>query len=159
MPRVGKAPTERDLNDVFEIELNFIGCQRVGEPIERLLQLGFEIFENGYDFFNSRLVDHTVRSIDEQMDIFVKFEVRRKLHCCLIADPFRPFDRYGSVACERFSREPFQRNTEPFRGVFPLLKYSHIDRRVLGDYGMQLAIMEIVESVARIADFTGGRSE
>ena len=38
--------------------------------------------------------------------------------------------------------EPFQRNTEPFRGVFSFLKYSDIDRRVLSDYGMQLAIMD-----------------
>src|SRR5262245_12650408 len=45
----------------------------------------------------------------------------------------------------RFARtfaQPFQRNTEPFRGMFPLLKYSHFDRRVLSDYGMQLAIVD-----------------
>ena len=37
--------------------------------------------------------------------------------------------------------EPFPRNTEPFRGVFSCLKYSDSDRRVLSDYGVQLAIM------------------
>src|SRR5258708_32646399 len=39
LPILGKTPTERDLNDVFKVKLNFIGCQRVGKPIERLLQL------------------------------------------------------------------------------------------------------------------------
>src|SRR6478672_11281799 len=80
MPRVRQAPTERDLNDVFEVELNFIGCQRIEKPIERLLQLFLKFFENVYDSFNSRLVYHTVRSIDEQTDIVVKFKFRRKFH-------------------------------------------------------------------------------
>ena len=51
MARVGKAPTERDLNDVFEVKLNFIGSQSIGESIERLLELGFEIFENSPQLF------------------------------------------------------------------------------------------------------------
>jgi hypothetical protein len=80
MPRVRQAPTEGDLNDVFEIQLNFIGCQRIEKPIERLLQLFLKIFENVYDSFNSRLVYHTVRSIDEQTDIVVKFQFRWKFH-------------------------------------------------------------------------------
>ena len=50
MPRVRKAPAERDLNDVFEVELNLIGCQRIGESIERRLQPGFKIFEDVYGF-------------------------------------------------------------------------------------------------------------
>jgi hypothetical protein len=40
------------------------------------LELGFEIFENVHNFFNSGLVDYTVRSIDEQMEIVVEFEFR-----------------------------------------------------------------------------------
>src|SRR6267378_1010736 len=80
MPRVRKAPTERDLNDVFEVELNFIGCQRIGESIERLLQPGFKIFEDVYDFLNSRLVDHTARSIDEETNIVVKLNVWSQFH-------------------------------------------------------------------------------
>jgi len=72
VPGVGKTATERDLNDVFEVELNFIGCQRIGKSIERLLQLCFEIFEDVYDSFNSRFVDHTARPIDEQTYVVVK---------------------------------------------------------------------------------------
>ena len=88
MARVGKASTERDLNDVFEVKLNFIGSESIEKSIERLLELGFEIFENVHNFFNSRLVDHTVRSIDEQMEIVVEFEFRWKFHRSLTADPF-----------------------------------------------------------------------
>src|SRR6266481_2240571 len=80
MPRVGKAATERDLNHVFEVELNFIGCQRIGESIKGLLQLCFEIFEDVYDSFNSRLVDHTARPIDEQTYIVVKLNVWWQFH-------------------------------------------------------------------------------
>ena len=76
MPSVGKPSTERDLNDVFKIKFHFIGCQTVQKSIERLLQLGFEIFENRHNLFNSRLVDHTMRSIDEETNVFVKLDVR-----------------------------------------------------------------------------------
>jgi hypothetical protein len=68
------------LNDVFEVKLNFIGCERIGKPIERLLQLCFEIFEDRYDSFNSRLVDHTARPIDEQTYVVVKLNVWRQFH-------------------------------------------------------------------------------
>src|SRR5215211_6788971 len=80
MPCIGKTPTEGNLNDVFEVEIMCIGCQRVGKAIERLLQLGFKIFENRYNFLNSRLVDHTARSKDEQTDFFVKLDVWRQFH-------------------------------------------------------------------------------
>jgi hypothetical protein len=36
MPCVREPTTERELNDVFEIELNFIRSQRIREAIERL---------------------------------------------------------------------------------------------------------------------------
>jgi len=71
---------EGNLNYVFEVELNFIGCQRIGESIERLLQLCFEIFEDVHDFFNSRLVDHTARSINEQTYIVVKLNFWWQFH-------------------------------------------------------------------------------
>jgi hypothetical protein len=31
---------ERNLNNVFEIEFNFMGCQGIGKPIERRLLNG-----------------------------------------------------------------------------------------------------------------------
>ena len=43
---------QRKLNHVFEIELNFIGGQRIGEPIERPFQPGFKVFENTFHFFS-----------------------------------------------------------------------------------------------------------
>src|SRR5437773_10769337 len=80
MACVGETPTERNLNDVFEIKLNFVGSQRIGESVERPLQFFFEIFEDVYDSFNSRLIDHTDRSINEQTYIVVKLKVWRQFH-------------------------------------------------------------------------------
>src|ERR1043166_7829649 len=80
MPGVSETPTERDLNHVFEVQLNFISAQSVGKSIERLLQLGFKIFENGNYFFNSRLIDHTARSIDQQTNVFMKLYIGWELH-------------------------------------------------------------------------------
>ena|SRR5438128_7670691 len=80
MSRISETPTERDLNDIFEVQLNFISAQSVGKSIERFLQLGFKIFENGNYFFNSRLIDYTARSIDEETNVFVKFNVWRQFH-------------------------------------------------------------------------------
>src|SRR4029453_6236223 len=82
MPGVGKTATERDLNDVFEVELNFIGSQRIGESVERPLRFFFELFEDVYDFFYSRPLEHTARAIDKQTDILMKLNIGRKLHCC-----------------------------------------------------------------------------
>src|SRR5215211_3863569 len=95
MPRIGKTPTERDLNDVFEIKLNVIGCQRIEKPIKRLLQLRFEVFEDSYDAFDSRLIDHTARSIGQETNVFMKLNIGREVHCCLIAD-VPPFDSLAS---------------------------------------------------------------
>src|SRR4026208_1902427 len=80
MPRVRQTPTERNLNDVFEVELNVMSFQPVGESIERLLQFFSEPFEDVYDSLNSRLIDHTVRSINEQTYIVVKLNVWRQFH-------------------------------------------------------------------------------
>src|SRR4029434_2147555 len=80
MPCVGKTATERDLNDVFEVQLNFISAQSVGKSIEGFLQVGFKVFDNGNYFFNSSLIDHTVRSVDEETNVFVKLNVWRQFH-------------------------------------------------------------------------------
>src|SRR6266478_5899640 len=118
MPRIGKTPTERDLNDVFEIELDFIGRKRVGKSIERPLQLGFQIFENRYNCLNSRLVDHTARSIDEQADIFVELDIRRKYHW--IGSPFF----YVSMA---YGSAHLSCAGTPFRYADHRLVQRHID--------------------------------
>src|SRR5262249_36897164 len=34
---VNNAPMQRRLNNIFEVKLNFVSRQRIGEPIERLL--------------------------------------------------------------------------------------------------------------------------
>src|SRR5437764_10180447 len=86
MSGVGETPTEGDLDDVFEVELDFIGRQSVGKSLERPLQPGFEIFDNGNKFLNSRFVNHTARSIDEQTDVFVELNVRRKFHSSFTGD-------------------------------------------------------------------------
>jgi len=69
---VGEAPMERNLNRIFEIELNFIGSQRIGESIERLLRCGFDTFGNIDDPVNLRFIDCTLRSVDKQPNVFVK---------------------------------------------------------------------------------------
>jgi hypothetical protein len=42
-----------NMNNVPKIQLNFVVTQRIQESIERLLQLGFEVSNNRYDFVNS----------------------------------------------------------------------------------------------------------
>src|SRR3954467_1217412 len=99
--RIGKASTERDLDNVFEIKLNFIGSYSIEKSIKRLLKSGFEIFENVHNFFNNRLIDHAVRSINEQMEIVVKFQFKWEFHRSLIADPFGL--AFSSIARAGFS--------------------------------------------------------
>ena len=48
---------KRNLNNVSEIELNFVVPEVSRESIERLLRLGFEVFNNTYDFVNSLFID------------------------------------------------------------------------------------------------------
>src|SRR5438093_7338635 len=71
---------QRNITDVSEVELNFMDFQRIGESIERLLRCGFEIFDNTGDLVNRRLIDQTARTINEQTNIVVKLNIRRKLH-------------------------------------------------------------------------------
>src|SRR5437899_7807579 len=104
MPGVGETATERDLNDIFEVKLNLIGCQRIGESIERRLQPGFKIFEDVYDFLNSRLVDHTARSIDEQTNVFMKLNVSRTFHYRILGQAFILWKRSVRSKCRQRGR-------------------------------------------------------
>ena len=60
---------KRNLNNVFEVEINFMGLRCIGKSIERFLRFSFEILDNTDDCLNSRLVDQTARPINEQADI------------------------------------------------------------------------------------------
>jgi hypothetical protein len=71
------APVERNTDDVFEIEINCIGSDRVGESIERFLQREFKLSKNSYDFVDSFLVHQATRSPDKQLIVFIELDVRR----------------------------------------------------------------------------------
>ena len=71
---------ERNLNNVSIIQLHLIVTQGIEESIERLLQLGFELSDNADELVDRLLVQHTVRSLDEQTNVFVKLNVSRKFH-------------------------------------------------------------------------------
>src|SRR5262245_3271323 len=87
MTRVSETTMQRKLNHVLEIELNFVGCQRIGESVERLLQLCFEVFQRAQHFVNGCLVQQTLRSIDKETNVFVKFYFRWKLGVVHFEDP------------------------------------------------------------------------
>src|SRR5262245_16904532 len=76
---VGETAMKRYLNDVSEVELNFMRSRRVGEPIERLLRFSFELLNNTNNLVNGSFIDHTERPIDKQTSVFVKLDVRRKV--------------------------------------------------------------------------------
>ena len=84
MTRVRDASMERYLNDIFEVELNFIGCQRIRESIKWRLQLSFEIADNSYNLVDGRLVQHAAWPPDKQTNVFAKFDVRRHFHCTIL---------------------------------------------------------------------------
>ena len=67
---------ERNVNDVSEVELNFIGFRCIEESIEGLRRFSFQIFNNTDDLFNRCLVDQTTRSIDEQVNALAKLNFR-----------------------------------------------------------------------------------
>src|SRR6266436_4555467 len=71
---------KRNVNNVSKIELHFMGIQRIGESIERLLRCRFEFFDNTDDLVKRRLVDQTAWSINEQTNVLVKLNFRWKLH-------------------------------------------------------------------------------
>src|SRR5438477_9388716 len=71
---------KRNAADVFQIEINCIGCNRVQEAIEGLLQREFEFSNYTYDFVNSRPVQQTARSMDHQTQDFMKLSIRHYVH-------------------------------------------------------------------------------
>src|SRR5215510_16570139 len=87
MTRVSEATMQRKLNHVLEVELNFVGCQRISESIERLLQLGFEVLQSAQSFVQCCFIHQTTRSVDEQTNIFVKLEFRWKFHVVHFDNP------------------------------------------------------------------------
>src|SRR5215831_19142839 len=78
MTCVCEATMQRKLNHVLEVEFNFVGCQRISESIERLLQLGFEVLQSAQSFVQCCFIHQTTRSVDEQTNIVVKLEFRWK---------------------------------------------------------------------------------
>src|ERR1700693_4865823 len=80
MTCMGKPPMKRNVNNVSEVELNFMGFRGIGESIERLLRCSFEIFDDAGVLINRSLVDRAARSINEQTYIFVKLNVWRQFH-------------------------------------------------------------------------------
>src|SRR5262245_38938209 len=80
MTRVSEATVQRKLNHVLEVELNFVSCQRIRESIERLLQLGFEIFQSAQDFVDGCLVQRALWSINKMMHVFLKLNVSWCFH-------------------------------------------------------------------------------
>lgn len=85
MTRIRDAAMERHLNDIFEVELNFIGPQRIRESIKRRLRLGFEIAENCYNFVDGRLVKYAAWPPDKQRNVFVKFDIRQHFHRAIVS--------------------------------------------------------------------------
>src|SRR5215510_10334992 len=100
MTRVSEATMQRKLNHVLEVELNFVGCQRISESIERLLQLGFEVLQSAQSFVQCCFIHQTTRSVDEQTNIFVKLQFRWKFHGSLTE--YHPL--FGASAREDFCR-------------------------------------------------------
>src|SRR5215469_13639867 len=68
------------LNNISEVQLNLVGLRRVRESIERLLRCGLDFFDNTDDLVNNCLINHTLWSIDEQPNVFVKFDLSRQFH-------------------------------------------------------------------------------
>ena len=73
---MGDTPMKRNLNDVSEVEFNFVGFRGIGESIERLLRCGLDIFNNADNLVNRLFVDQTARSIYKQTNVFVKLNLR-----------------------------------------------------------------------------------
>jgi hypothetical protein len=84
---VGETPVKRNLNDISEVEFNFMGFRSVRESIERFLRCRFDPFDNTNDFVNRRHIDYIARSIDEESNVFVKLNVRRECHALLLLLP------------------------------------------------------------------------
>src|SRR5207237_3850544 len=73
------APIERNVNDIFEVQINCVGCNCVGKSIKWLLQRSLELAEDSYDFVNSYLIHKAARHPDDQANVFVILDVKWKL--------------------------------------------------------------------------------
>src|SRR6266480_1503803 len=71
---------ERNVKDIFEVKINCVGCNCVGKSIKWLLQRSLELAEDSYDFVNSCLIHKAARPPDDQANVFVKLDVKWKLH-------------------------------------------------------------------------------
>src|SRR4029434_6747058 len=85
---MGEASVKRSLNDVLEVELNFVGFRRIRESIEGLLRCSLNTFDNPDDSINLRLIDQDLRPIDEQTNVFAKLDVSGQLHYDLLSALF-----------------------------------------------------------------------
>src|SRR5262249_51221473 len=83
---VSETPAKRNLNDLFEVELDFIGLQRIQKSIERLLQPGFRLFKDVYDFLKSCLVNETTRPVNKETNIFVKLDFWMQVHGSILPE-------------------------------------------------------------------------
>src|ERR1044072_9962631 len=92
------APIERNVNDIFEVQINCVGCDCVTKSIERFLQRDLKFSKDTYDFVNSRLIHQAVRSPDDQTNIFVKLDGRWKLHVVIPLIPPEWFATRGFAA-------------------------------------------------------------
>src|SRR6185436_6805481 len=118
---VGENSIQGDLNDVPEIQFDFVVSQRVEEAVERFLQLGFQFSDDAGNLVDRLLVEHTARSVDKQMNVFMKFDVRRKLKFDSNGlSPITLIAIFDGVRCEQCDR-----NTEPLRGLLAILE--HLD--------------------------------
>jgi len=68
------------VNDILEVQLNVIGLRRIRKAIKRVFRRRFEISENTYDPVNRSLIQQPNRPVDEQTNILVKSNLRRKFH-------------------------------------------------------------------------------
>src|SRR4030095_11932172 len=93
---VGENSVQRDLNDVPEIQFDFVVSQGVEEAVERFLQLGFQFSDDAGNLVDRLLVQHTARPVYEQANVFVKLNVVRKKYHCLSQCP-DPLTNFSSL--------------------------------------------------------------
>ena len=86
---MGKASVKRSLNDVLEVELDFVGFGRIRKSIEGLLRRSLNTFDNTDNSVDLRLIDQALRPIDEQTKVFVKLDVRRQFHSGFLPVSFK----------------------------------------------------------------------
>ena len=80
---VETAAIKRNPPDVFQIEIDYISGDGVQEAIEWLPQRELKLSDDTDDFVNSCPVEQTSRSVYEQTDVLVKFDIswQRQFHC------------------------------------------------------------------------------